>query len=296
MRFLKPLLILSFQLSLFFSQAQTEALQNQIENFIKTYKADVGVGIYGIENGKAVYVHKDKHYPMQSVYKFHVALAVLNQVDKGKLALNQQILLKKTDLLPDTWSPMRDKYPEGNVEIPLSDILKYTVSQSDNNGCDILFRLVGGTKKVHKYIHKLGIKDIAIKATEEEMHKVYDVQFTNWGTPQSMIQALDKFYKGNILSKNSYDFLWQTMIETTTGPKRIKGLLPTQTIVAHKTGTSGTNQQGITAATNDIGIVTLPNGQHFAIVVFIANSSENNETNEKIIAEITKLAWNYFTK
>jgi beta-lactamase class A len=296
MRFLKPLLILSFQLSLVFSQAQTEALQNQIENFTKTYKADVGVGIYGIENGKAVYVNKDKHYPMQSVYKFPLALAVLNQIDKGKWALHQKILVKKSDLLPDLWSPMREKYPEGNVEIPLSDILKYTVSQSDNNGCDILFRLVGGTKKVHKYIHKLGIKNISIKATEEEMHKVYDVQFTNWGTPQSMIQALDKFYKGNILSKNSYDFLWQTMIETTTGPKRIKGLLPTQTIVAHKTGTSGTNQQGITAATNDIGIVTLPNGQHFAIVVFIANSSENNETNEKIIAEITKLAWNYFTK
>ena len=84
------------------------------------------------------------------------------------------------------------------------------------------------------------------------------------------------------------------MTETSTGPKRIKGQLPPGTLVAHKTGTSATNEKGITAAVNDIGIVTLPNGTHFVISVFVSNSKENDETNEKIIADITKLAWDYF--
>ena len=81
---------------------------------------------------------------------------------------------------------------------------------------------------------------------------------------------------------------------TETGKARLKGLLPKNTIVAHKTGTSGANKEGLTAAVNDIGIVFLPNGQHYFISVFVTKSTENAETNEKIIADISKATWNYF--
>ena len=84
---------------------------------------------------------------MQSVYKYPLALAILNQVDKGIFSLEQKIHIKKEDLLPDTWSPLRKKYPDGNADITLDELLNITVSQSDNNGCDILFRLIGGTEE-----------------------------------------------------------------------------------------------------------------------------------------------------
>ena len=71
--------------------------------------------------------------------------------------------------------------------------------------------------------------------------------------------------------------------------------MPKETSVAHKTGTSDTNEEGLTIATNDVGIVTLPNGKHFAISVFVSNSKESSDTNSKIISDISKLAWDYFT-
>ena len=126
------------------------------------------------------------------------------------------------------------------------------------------------------------------------MHKDWDTQFTNWTTPSSMIQLLEKFYQKNILSKSSLEFLWKAMVETTTGPMRLKGLLPSDAIVAHKTGTSDTNKKGITAAVNDVGIITLPNKKRFAIAVFVSNSKEDDDTNQRIIAEISKMAWDYF--
>jgi len=86
------------------------------------------------------------------------------------------------------------------------------------------------------------------------------------------------------------------MVETPTGKKRIKGQLPEGTVVAHKTGTSDTNQQGITAAVNDIGIVTLPDGKHYAISVFVSNSAEDMERNEKIISDIGRFVWEYYTR
>jgi len=274
--------------------AQTDSLRDRIEQIISTKKAEVGVSILGIENKDTLNINNSKHFPLQSVFKFHIALAVLKEVDKGKLSLNQKIYIQKSDLLPDTWSPLREKYLGGNVKVPLSEILKYTVSESDNNGCDILLRLMGGTKVVNDYIHKIGIKDVAIRANEEEMHQEWNVQFTNWTTPLAASQLLKIFYERKDLSKKSFDFLWKIMLETSTGKTRIKGQLPEGTLVAHKTGTSGINEQGITGAINDIGIVILPNGKHFAISVFVSNSSENTETNEKIIAEISKLTWDYY--
>lgn len=274
--------------------SQTEQLRQNVQKVIEGKKADVGIAVLGLENRDTFSINGSKHYPMQSVYKFHLALAVLHQVDKGKFKLDQPIFVKKSDLLPNTWSPMREKYPNGELNLPLSEIVSYTVSQSDNNGCDILFRLLGGTKKVDKYIKKIGIKDVAIAATEDEMHQAWDVQFTNWTTPLAAVQILDKYFNGNILSKTSYEFLWKIMVETTTGLKRMKYVLPEGTIVAHKTGTSGTNKEGVTSAVNDLGIVRLPNGKHLAIMFFVCNSTENMATNEQIIAEITKMIWDYY--
>jgi len=274
--------------------AQINSLKENILQIINKKNAEVGVSISGMEDKDTLNINNDKHFPLQSIFKFHLALTVLNRVDKRKLSLSQKIYIRKSDLLLNTWSPLREKYPNGNIEIPLAEILKYTISESDNNGCDILFRLIGGTKTVNDYIHKIGIKNFAIAATEEEMHKEWNVQFSNWTIPKSTNDLLILFYNKKYISKTSFDFLWEIMIETSTGKKRIKGLLPEGTLVAHKTGTSGTNEQGVTSAINDIGIVTLPNGKHFAISVFVSNSKENNEINEKIISEISKVTWDYF--
>lgn len=81
---------------------------------------------------------------MQSVFKFPIALAVLDKVDKGELRFNQRIFLKKSDLRPNTWSPLREKYKNGNVYVSLKEILRTTMKDSDNNGCDILLKLAGG--------------------------------------------------------------------------------------------------------------------------------------------------------
>ncbi|PZF71031.1 class A beta-lactamase, subclass A2 [Taibaiella soli] len=276
--------------------AQTEDLKQNIQKITAGKKAEVGISIRGIENGKTVSINGNKHYPMQSVFKFPIALTVLHQVDAGKLKLEQLITIKRSELLQDTWSPLREKYPKGDVKIPLSEIIQYTVSQSDNNGCDVLLRLIGGPAVVNDYIHSLGVKDIAIKANEEAMHKDWNVQFTNWCAPDAMTALLIKFYQQKILQPTTHAFLWKTMAETTTGKNRIRKLLPAGTIVADKTGSSGANKQGITAALNDVGVVTLPNSQHFAITIFVSDSKENNDTNEQIIADIAKAAWDYFIK
>ena len=209
MNMIRKLLIVSAVLSLFtfHSFAQIDSLKNKIEQIVKTKDAVVGVSIRGIESKDSLNINGEMHFPMQSVFKFHIALAVLDQVDQGKLTLNQEIFISKKELLPNTWSPIRDKYLDGNIKLTLAEIIKYTVAISDNNGCDILLKLIGGPGKVEKYIHKLDIQDISIIYNEEEMHKNWDAQFSNWTTPKAATDLLIIFYTKNVLSDSSFNFL-----------------------------------------------------------------------------------------
>ncbi len=285
------ILVLLFYSQLAFGQLQT-AKKNILE-ITKQFKGKVGVAVIDLENNDTLTVNDNYCYPMQSVFKFPLALYVLNQVDKGVLSLDQKIPLTKENLHPNTWSPLREKYPDGNADVSLDEIIQNTVAWSDNNGCDILFKLVGGTSKVNSYFHKLGIKDLNIVANEEAMHKDWSIQYKNCSTPMAMAKLLYKFKCDSILSKSSRDYLYDIMESTVTGAKRIKGQLPAEVKVAHKTGSSGV-KDGIAAATNDIGIVNLPNGNQYTIVVFVSDSPENEEARDKVIADISKAIWDTY--
>lgn len=272
-----------------------DSLRQQIEKIVSSKNAIVGVSITGNNGKDTISLNGEKHFPLQSVFKFHIALAVLSQIDKGKFRIDQKIKIHKKDLLPNLYSPIREEYPNG-ATLSISKIIEYTVSASDNVGCEVLLRLIGGLKVVEDYFAANKLKDISIKLNEEQQQADWDLQFQNWTTPIASNETLAKFYYNNnkLLSKKSHDFIWKVMRETETGQGRLKGQLPKGTVVAHKTGSSGANKQGITAAVNDIGIVFLPNGKHYFISVFITNSTENAGTNEKIIADISKATWDYF--
>lgn len=276
------------------SFAQTTDLNRQFSEILKDKKVKVGVSIYDFKTKKSYGINQTEHFPMQSVFKFHIALAVLDLVDKGKLSLSQEVYISKERMQPDLYSPLRDKYPQGNVKLTLAEILKPTVSESDNVGCDVLLDLIGGPKAVDDYLKKIGMKDVQVKHNETIMQASWEPQFENYSSPNSAVELLKALHDNKILSPKSRDFVNKLLLETSTGPNRLKGLLPKGTIIAHKTGTSGTNKEtGIMAAVNDIGIVTLPNENQFAIVVFVGKSKEKIETNEKIIAEIAKATYDY---
>ncbi len=287
------IILLVILLSVTNAFSQIDLLRSKIENILNGKKAKVGVAISSLDTKDTLSINGNERLVMQSVFKFHIALAVMYLIEEGKLSLSQEVFVSKAELMPNTWSPLRDKYPDGNVKVTLDEILRFTVAQSDNNGCDILLKLVGGTSRVNDFIHSIGINDVSISKTEEEMHKGVEAQFANWTTPIAASMLLDKFSYTYSQNK-SLNYLWQIMTETTTGPKRLKGLLPEGTIVAHKTGSSDTNDEGMTYAVNDIGIVVLPYGRKYSIAVFVTNSYESYDDSEKIIADISKATYDYF--
>ena len=276
--------------------AQKSVLEQKINSITEGKKATVGVSVLGFENNFKYSKNGDKPLPTLSVFKFHIACAVLDLVDKGKLSLDQKLFFKKEDMLENTWSPIREKYPDANISLTLGEVLDYTVALSDNNGCDLLLKLIGGTQTVQKFMDSKGVKGFQIKRNEDDMHKNWKTQYDNYSTTNSAVQLLKKFYDGKLLSKKSTDYLMQIMIGAKTGTNKIVEQLPKNTPVAHKTGASGKNNEGLTVAENDMGIITLPNGKHYAIAIFVSNSMESDAVNCKMVSDISKAVWDDFNK
>jgi beta-lactamase class A len=274
---------------------RTNELRARIEQISHVARGRVGLTATVLETGESVALNGDQQFPMQSVYKFPIAMAVLAQVDRGKLKLDQQVRVEASDFVSDLQhSPIRDENPQG-VELSLAELLKYMVSESDGTACDVLLKLVGGPEVVTQYLRDLGVNGIVVANTEKEIGQDKAVQYRNYASPNAAVVLLRALHEGQGLSESSQALLLQLMAQTSTGPKRIKGLLPDGTVVAHKTGTSST-VNGVTAATNDVGLVTLPNGRHMAIAVFVSDSGANDAVREGVIAKVAKAAWDEWSK
>ncbi|WP_455672910.1 class A beta-lactamase, subclass A2 [Phocaeicola sp.] len=276
-------------------QAQAKTLGNQIQEVIKNKKAQIGVAV--ILNGKdTVTVNNDCQYPMMSVFKFHQALFVVDYLQRKNLPLDAQIHLSKTDLKPDTYSPLRDKYPEGNIALSVSELLTYTLQLSDNNACDVLFDYAGRPEAVDGYIRSLGLKQFSIAITENEMHEDLNLCYKNWTSPLDAAGLLEIFLTRKLFADNYQEFIKQTMIECETGKDRlVKPLLGTKAVIGHKTGTSDRNSKGQIIGTNDIGFVLLPDGSRYTIAVLVKDSEEESAATSQIIADISKTVYQYVT-
>ena len=119
----------------------------------------------GTESG----VNVTSRFPMYSVMKFPQALYVADFLTRNNFDLNTEVIVRKDELLQDTWSPMLKTF-EDQRSITYSELLALSLQQSDNNACDILFERCGSPKNVEKYIRNLGFKDIRIQKTEKQMH------------------------------------------------------------------------------------------------------------------------------
>ncbi len=272
---------------------QSVPLEAQLKEAIKDKKAEIGIAVI-IDGKDTITVNNDNHYPLMSVFKFHQALALADYMAKHKQSLDTLLKIEKSDLKPDTYSPLRDKYPQGEIEMSIADLLRYTLQQSDNNACDILFNYQGGTDAVDKYIHSLGIQDCAIVGTEAAMHEDLDLCYQNWSTPLAAAELLEIFRREPLFAKEYKDFIWQTMVECQTGQDRLVApLLDKKVTVGHKTGTGDRNAKGQQIGCNDIGFVLLPDGRTYSIAVFVKDSEESFADNSKIIADISGIIYEY---
>ncbi len=229
--------------------------------------------------------------PMQSVFKLPVVLTALHQIESGQLALDLKVRFLASDrILPNTHSELQKKYPQGGVDVSVQDLMNLAITDSDNVAADILLRAVGGPRAVNDYIVSLGVTGFHLENGEDGLASGVQVQFNNWFEPVGAVALLERLANNSPLTAEHSALLFGWLEHLNNGAERIPGDLPPGTVVAHKTGSSGTDH-GLTYATNDIGLITLPDGRRLAVAVFVTNSRASDAVRERVIAKIARAAY-----
>lgn len=301
---------------------QRPAVEQQLERLAQGAGGVLGVAAVQIETGRRVAFNGSERFPMASVYKVAIALAVLNRVDRGELKLDAPVALGEHDYRPGH-SPLAELAGGAPVTMPAGRLLELMLLESDNTASDAMMRLAGGPDAVTARLREAGIREINVNRPEarlmldyagvknqppesewtaaqlEELWNQasdseraaaaerYNADPRDTATPEAMIDLLSRAYRGELLSPASTEHLLRLMTACRTGPARLKGGLPAGTVVAHKTGSMG-------GTTNDVGIITLPDGTHVAIAIFVKASPNAFEDRERAMAEISRTVYDYF--
>jgi beta-lactamase class A len=136
----------------------------------------------------------------------------------------------------------------------------------------------------------LGVKGFHLENGEHELHRDPSAQYRNWLEPAGAVELLRRLGDHSPLTAEHTQLLLRWLKDSPTGAHRMKAGLPAGTVLMHKTGTSVV-RDGMAAATNDIGLVELPDGRRLALAVFVTDSKADETTREAVMARITKAAY-----
>lgn len=241
-----------------------------------------GVAVTHVETGESTSVGGASPLPLYSVFKLPLAVAVLKEVEEGRLQLDQKVRVEPAETVPGT-AENSALWREPS-ERPLRELLEYSIARSDNTSTDKMLGLVGGPEAVTRRMRALGLDHIEVRSTVKDFLKSRDAH-PNTGAPEDLARLLVLLQKGEALAPPQTDVLLGIMSRTVTGDRRLRAGVPAGVPVADKTGSGP-------STTNDVGVITLPGDRgHLALAVLLDGSKLSGEKQEGLIAEVARAAY-----
>lgn len=281
------------------------------------------LGYCVLADGKVAGTNLNRPFSMQSVMKLVVSLAVLDQVDKGKLKLNDTYTLYPSDLSV-SHQPIAERISAKGYKASVKELIERAVQESDSCAVDFLIRKTGGMVMVQNFLKSTGIKGIRIDRQERDLQantvglkwrqeftdskkfdaaekavsekakgaawKTYLADPRDTSTPLAMAQLLAKLTNGTLLSKSSSAYAYEVMKGCKTYSDRLKDGVPKGWQFGHKTGSSQT-YKGVAGVTNDVGIAVSPKGKKVILVAFLGLSKQEMVKRNAVITQATRMVF-----
>jgi beta-lactamase class A len=261
----------------------------------------IGAAALHLGSGQHISLHGGDRFPLASVCKLPAAMHILALVDSGKLSRAAEIEVLHQDVTLDN-SEVGQRWPKQR-RFPLDELLLLMVAHSDNTAVETLYRIGGGAAAIGARLRAWHLEGVRVDRTERQCgldaarsmpRFIADPRDT--ATPEGSVLLLQRLFQGALLSAPSTARLVEILQATTTGAGRIKGLLPPGTLVAHKTGTTGT-RLGLNGSTNDVGVITLPHGAgQLALAIYLKGSTRDLPARETVVARIAKAAFDNWSR
>ena len=255
-------------------------LEQRIAQIANGEKGRIGVAAVDLTTGEMVSVLGDQRFPMASTSKIAIAATFLEGVDQGRWSLTSEFPL----LVPvrsAKYSSARAPVKRGQY-MPAHQLIDLMITRSSNPATDALLAVVGGPNAVNSWARRAGIRDFTLTrdiATlvrdDGEFDPASRIDIRDSATPRAMVDMLAGLHKGRWLSADSRNVIIRTMERTRTGKRRIRGMMPSEAMVANKTGS-------LNNTSSDIGYVTGPDGRTIAVAIYVTGQGTRRNREARI--------------
>lgn len=263
-------------------------LKKELTAIADSAKGDVGIAL--IHDGDTLTVNNDAIYPMMSVFKLHQAIALCRMFEKNGISLDTVMTLRRSELDSDTWSPMLKDHTGEEISLPMRRLLEYTLIESDNNASNEMFvRLMSPAACDSVIAGIIPRGSFEIRFNEAEMQDDHSRAYSNRTSPLGAAILIDRLFTDTLVGKSYQDFIKSALLRCQTGPDKISAALSeTEGItIGHKTGSGYRDENGRLAASNDVAFITLPDGRHYALAVFVKDFDGTDAEAAATIARIS---------
>ncbi len=259
---------------------------------------EVGIAVV-VDGEDTVTVNNDDKYPLMSVFKLHQAVALCHELEGQGSTIDTVLDIDRAELAPDTWSPMLRDCTETRFALSARRMMEYTLMQSDNNASNLMFRRLVSVARTDSFIATVIPRDgFAIAVSEAGMQRDHDLSYANHSSPLSTAMLLERLFNDSILSSGDRDFVCSALRQCRTGVDRISAPLVGEqgVAIAHKTGSGYTNDCGELMAHNDAAYITLPDGRHYSLVVFVKDFSGNEQQASMLISKVSDITYRFLMR
>ena len=274
-------------------------LTDSLSRIASACPGEMGVAVI-VNDAETITVNNRSVYPMMSVFKVHQALALCDDFDKSGLSLDTLLTINRSELDPKTWSPMMKDHPESVMSLTVRDLLRYTLTQSDNNASNLLFKRLVDVAKTDSFVATIIPRSsFRIAYTEEEMAADHDRAYANYTSPLGAAILMNRLFTEKLVSDGKQDFIKNTLKECETGTDRIAAPLLEEpgAVIAHKTGSGYVDENGVLVAHNDVAYICLPhNNICYTLAVFVKDFKGNETQASRYIARASAVVYSLLTQ
>jgi beta-lactamase class A len=270
-------------------------LPGQLQAIADDAPGTLGIALYDPYRDARIAIHGDRMFPLASVFKLAVAVTAYRLADQHKLDLDERVSVTAADLRHGV-SPIAGAHPRGNVSLTLWELVRAMLVDSDNTACDIVLREIGGPDAVQAMMTRLGYTGFAIRKTEADMYadaragRTFARGGENGGTPNAVADLLTAIASQRAAGLDATNELLLDLSAVRTGADRFRAGFPPNIRLAHKTG-SGDTTGGLAEATNDAGIVTLPDGRRIVLVALLEDSPADDAARDAVLAKVARTVY-----
>ncbi|MDP8979747.1 MAG: class A beta-lactamase-related serine hydrolase [Acidobacteriota bacterium] len=273
---------------------QLKRLQVNIERITRSLNADWGIYMKCLETGEEIAINADQPMDTMSVIKIPLMVEALRQIDAGRFALTDRVVVKESDMRPGT-GVLRSLDPGASVTI--KDLLMLMIIVSDNTATDLMYEKVGGPEAVNQAMQSLGLKTIKATGTGDTWFKALRAapsaeQFHREGktpfglaSPREIGKLLEMMERGEAVSKSASALMLDMLrrqVYSSRLPKYVTGFR-----VGHKTG------DFLPYIGNDVGVLESTD-RKVILSVFTAHHYGLGPQLEDAIGRIAEQVSNYY--